>query len=53
MGTDYLRQWIDMPTGSHTLTANKPVGLYVYGFSSYVSYAYTAGLDLTAINIQQ
>ncbi len=53
MGTDYLREWIDMTTGAYTLTANKPVGLYVYGFSQYVSYAYTAGLDLTAINIQQ
>ncbi|MGI6395474.1 MAG: hypothetical protein ACOX2F_12230 [bacterium] len=52
-GTSFLREWIDMPAGAHTLTANMPVGLYVYGFSRYVSYAYTAGLDLTAINIKQ
>ena len=52
-GTDWYRQWVDVSTGVYNLTASKPVGLYVYGFSSYVSYAYTAGLDLNAINIQQ
>jgi len=52
-GTDWYRQWVDVTTGVYNLTASKPVGLYVYGFSSYVSYAYTAGLDLNAINIQQ
>jgi len=51
-GTDKLRLWVDVSAGAHTLTASKPVGLYVYGFSSYVSYAYTAGLDLTTINPQ-
>lgn len=52
-GTDWYGQWVDVTFGVYTLTASKPVGLYVYGFSTYVSYAYTAGLDLNAINIQQ
>ncbi|HNW81710.1 MAG TPA: hypothetical protein PKG52_02350 [bacterium] len=49
-GTDRLRQWVDLETGPYTLEASKPVAVYVYGFSQYVSYAYTAGLDLTTIN---
>jgi len=51
-GTSKYRHWIDITAGAHTLTASKPVGLYVYGFSRYVSFAYTAGLDLTTINPQ-
>jgi len=51
-GTEWLKHWIDVPTGAHTLKSDKPVGLYVYGFSSFVSYAYTAGLDLQKINDQ-
>ncbi|MFO7735388.1 MAG: hypothetical protein R6W70_04135 [bacterium] len=49
-GTNWYREWIDMETGAHTLKSDKAVGLYVYGFSQYVSYAYTAGLDLVSIN---
>jgi len=30
----------------HSLTADKPVGVVVYGFSPYASYAYAGGLDL-------
>jgi hypothetical protein len=30
----------------HTLTADKAVGLVVYGFTPYASYAYAGGLDL-------
>ncbi|HNW83320.1 MAG TPA: IgGFc-binding protein, partial [bacterium] len=52
-GTDWYKGWVDMTTGAYTLTASKPVGLYVYGFSQYVSYAYTAGLDLKVINQQE
>jgi hypothetical protein len=48
-GTTWYRQYIETTDGAHTLTATKPVGLYVYGFSTYVSYAYTAGLDLFEI----
>jgi len=49
-GTTWYRQYIDTNDGAHKLTSNKPVALYVYGFSRYVSYAYTAGLDLLKIN---
>ncbi|HSW60536.1 MAG TPA: IgGFc-binding protein, partial [bacterium] len=49
-GTDWHRLWIDITAGSHKLQATAPVGLYVYGFSDYVSYAYIAGLDLNIIN---
>ncbi len=48
-GTNWLRQYLDSADGAHKLTSDKPVGLYVYGFSQYVSYAYTAGLDLVEI----
>jgi hypothetical protein len=51
-GTEKYKLWVDMTAGAHTLVSTKPVGLYVYGFSAYVSYAYTAGLDLTTINPQ-
>jgi len=49
-GSMWYRQYLDTNDGVHKITANKPVGLYVYGFSQYVSYAYTAGLDLLKIN---
>jgi len=52
-GTPWYRQYVDTDDGAHTLTATKPVALYVYGFSQYVSYAYTAGLDLQKINDQE
>ncbi len=32
--------------GVHRLVADLPVGVLVYGFDAYVSYAYVAGLDL-------
>jgi len=48
-GTAWYRYHIDTTDGAHILSASKPVGLYVYGFSQYVSYAYTAGLDLADI----
>jgi len=51
-GTPWLRQYVDTNDGAHTLTSTGPVALYVYGFSQYVSYAYTAGLDLLKINDQ-
>jgi hypothetical protein len=52
-GTTWFRQYIETAEGAHKLTSTKPVGLYVYGFSQYVSYAYTAGLDLLKINDQE
>ena len=35
--------------GVHTLVATAPVGVMVYGFDAYVSYAYAAGLNLKEI----
>ncbi len=46
----YRRKRITLADGAHTLVATQPVGLYVYGFSAFVSYAYTGGLDLRTIN---
>ena len=36
--------------GVHRVSADQPVGVYVYGFDVYVSYGYPGGLDLKAIN---
>ena len=35
--------------GVHRLVADRPVGLTVYGFDAFVSYAYAAGLNLKPI----
>jgi len=35
--------------GFHTLVASEPVGLTVYGFDAFVSYAYAGGLNLQEI----
>lgn len=36
--------------GVHTIVADQPVGVILYGFDSYVSYAYVGGLNLDRIN---
>jgi hypothetical protein len=36
--------------GVHTLVANREVGIIVYGFDRFVSYAYVGGLDLDVLN---
>jgi hypothetical protein len=36
--------------GVHTVLATEPVGIVVFGFDAYVSYAYAAGLNLETIN---
>ena len=35
--------------GYHTLRSTEPIGLVVYGFDAFVSYAYAGGLNLQAI----
>ncbi len=35
--------------GTHTLIADQPVGIVVYGFDAFVSYAYAGGLNLVPI----
>ncbi len=39
-----------MTDGVHRIESDMQVGLYVYGYSRYVSYAYVAGLSLQEIN---
>ncbi len=36
--------------GYHTLRSNKEIGLVVYGFDAFVSYAYAGGLNLQVIH---
>jgi hypothetical protein len=36
--------------GVHTATSNVPFGLTVWGYDSYVSYAYPAGMSVKPIN---
>ncbi|MDY0003885.1 MAG: IgGFc-binding protein [Polyangia bacterium] len=38
--------------GYHVITADRPVGLIVYGFDKHVSYGYAGGLDLKRINVK-
>ena len=38
--------------GVHTLKADQPVGLVVYGFDAFVSYGYPGGTDLALINLK-
>ncbi len=35
--------------GVHTVLGSEPVGVLVYGFDAFVSYAYAAGLNLRPI----
>lgn len=39
-----------IPAGSHTIAADVPFGIYVYGFGSYDSYGYTGGMAFEFIN---
>ncbi len=38
--------------GVHRVQADYPVGVLVYGFDSYVSYAYAGGTELSEINVR-
>lgn len=38
--------------GVHRVQADQPVGLLVYGFDSFVSYAYAGGTDLKTIQVR-
>jgi len=37
--------------GVHEIHADKPVGVYVYGYDQYVSYGYPAGLDIKDLGL--
>ena len=43
---DFHAAYVLVADGPHDLEATEPVGLFSYGYDSYVSYAYPAGLDL-------
>ncbi|MFH0902702.1 MAG: IgGFc-binding protein [Pseudomonadota bacterium] len=38
--------------GVHTLDSNRPIGLVVWGFDSYVSYGYPGGTNVDLINLE-
>lgn len=40
----------DQNDGVHTLVSDLPIGVVVYGFDAYVSYAYAGGMNLQRIN---
>jgi hypothetical protein len=41
-----LIEHVDQADGVHTITADEPVGLFVWGFDAFVSYAYAGGTDV-------
>lgn len=41
---------IPLDDGPHRITAQAPMGIVVYAYDDFVSYAYTGGLDLAKIN---
>ena len=43
---EYTGLYREMTEGRHYLSADQPVGLFVYGIDDAVSYGYPAGLDL-------
>ena len=44
------RAHIPVEPGPHQIESNVPFGIVVYGYDSYVSYAYTGGLNLTKLS---
>lgn len=45
--TCYSYAWIPMRDGSHTIEAEKPIGLYMYGYGFADSYGYVGGMAFT------
>lgn len=39
--------------GSHALTSDEKVGLYVYGWDTYVSYGYPGGMNIDVLRVYQ
>jgi hypothetical protein len=44
-GSPYYGAQVAISPGVHTMQANNPVGLYVYGFAPYHSYGYSGGFS--------
>lgn len=45
--TCYSYAWVPMDDGSHTIEADKPIGLYMYGYGLADSYGYVGGMAFT------
>ncbi len=41
-----LIEHVNQADGVHTITADAPVGLFIWGFDAFVSYAYAGGTDV-------
>jgi hypothetical protein len=50
-GGGYKVSRMPMSAGSHTLSADKRVGLEVYGWDFYVSYGYPGGMNIETLSI--
>lgn len=50
-GSHYQTARVRIGGGPHRMTSLDPFGVSVYGFGSYTSYMYPAGLDLRVINL--
>jgi len=50
-GTGYVTARVPVSGGAHEISSDAPVGVVVYGFGSFTSYMYPAGLDLEVINL--
>lgn len=49
-GSDFVYGYVPMKVGVHRMEADKPFGLYSYGYHNMSSYGYPIGLDLKVIN---
>jgi len=49
-GGQYMVSRLPMQPGSHTLSADKRVGITVYGWDFYVSYAYAGGMNIETLS---
>ena len=50
-GSEYQTARIRIDGGAHSMSSDEPFGVSVYGFGSFTSYMYPAGLDLRVINL--
>ena len=49
-GTTWRVATLEVPDGRHTVEADAPVGVLVYGYDRDVSYGYPGGLNLENLN---
>lgn len=45
LGSEFMYANLKVSDGAHMLSANKPVGVYVYGYGAVNSYGYVAGMN--------